>query len=95
MSVHPKHISKGGKVLLWDLGPDKKDEGRAHWEKTLGPHQVDLWAVDAVHAIKVEPDRYSHKLPSGMKPGPAQVERERAEAAESGGQADPHFGAAS
>ena len=92
MALHPKHINAQGKVLLWDLGPPKDDEKRAHWEKTVGPHQIELWAVDAVHALNVEPDRYAHKLPSSVKPGRAQAERERTEAAQSEGQADPHFG---
>lgn len=92
--LHPKHIKADGKVTLWDLGPPKDDDGRAAWEKRTGPHQVELWAVDAVHALTIESERFVHALPKGVKAGPAQavVEQVREAAGQSGGQADPHYG---
>lgn len=88
-------IKPNGKVDLWDLGPPKDDPHRKAWEAQTGPHQVDLWAVDARHALEVEPERYVIKLPSGTKPGPAQklIEESRAASMQLAEKPDPHFGA--
>ena|ERR1700680_801750 len=70
----------------------------ADWQETKGgPIKVELWGVDARHAMEVEPDRFKLELPRNVKPGRAQVEAEQlAEAeAENLNQAranDPQFG---
>jgi hypothetical protein len=91
--LNPKLVARNGKVTLWDLGPAEDDPNRKQWEKTLGPHEIEMWAVDAVHALEVEPDRFAAKLPNGTKSGPEQASRERARALETQGHVDPHFGA--
>lgn len=75
-------VKPNGKVDVWDL------------EAVDGPLTVELFAVDARHAIEKFPDRWMLKLPKGSKPGPAQIEAEERAAAEAEGvqQADPHFG---
>jgi hypothetical protein len=47
-----------------------------------GPVKVELWGVDARHAMETEPDRFVLDLPKGMKPGKAQLEAEEMQAAE-------------
>ncbi len=41
-----------------------------------GPIKIELWGVDARHAIETEPDRFMLDLPRGIKPGKAQAEAE-------------------
>ena len=75
---------------------------RAHldWHDTNGgPLKVELWGVDARHAIDVEPDRFKLDLPRGQKPGRAQIEAEEMAEAEAGElnrarASDPQFGRA-
>lgn len=42
-----KHVSRDGKVALWDLGDGKEDVS-----KIMMPH------IDAAHALRVEPKRF-------------------------------------
>ena len=71
----------------------------ADWhEKNGGPVKVELWAIDAKHALEVETERYRVDLPRGTKPGAAQIEAderaaEEAEATDRARDADPQFGA--
>lgn len=75
---------------------------RAHleWHDAKGgPVKVELWGVDARHAMEVEPNRYRLDLPKGVKPGRAQIEAEEMAQAEAGALAqaqerDPQFGRA-
>lgn len=58
---------------------------KAHlaWHRDIGgPVQVELWGVDATHALNLEPDRYKLDLPKGMKPGKAQEQAEERSAIE-------------
>jgi hypothetical protein len=62
-----------------------------------GPLKVELWGIDARHAMDVDPDRFKLDLPRGVKPGKAQVEAEEMAAAEAEGldrarESDPQFG---
>lgn len=41
-----------------------------------GAIKVELWGVDARHAIETEPKRFMLDLPKGTKPGKAQIEAE-------------------
>ena len=64
-----------------------------------GPFKVELWAVDARHALTVEPDRYKLDLPKSQKPGKAQLEAEEqaraeAEQRDRARASDPQFGSA-
>lgn len=45
-------------------------------EQKGGPVKIELWGVDARHAIETEPDRFMLDLPKGTKPGKAQAEAE-------------------
>jgi hypothetical protein len=73
---------------------------RAHldWHDAKGgPVKVELWAIDARHALEIEPDRYRIDLPRGVKPGKAQVDADALAAAEADERqrakaADPQFG---
>lgn len=48
-----------------------------HWHRSNGgPLKVELWGVDARHAMEREPDRYKLDLPKGAKPGKAQLDAE-------------------
>lgn len=74
-----------------------KREHTAWHDKNGGPIKVELWAVDAKHAIEVEPERYKLDLPPKTKPGPAQIEAERRAAQEAedldrARSSDPQFG---
>lgn len=54
-------------------------KSHAAWARDKGgPIKVELWGVDARHAMETEPDRYKLDLPRGMKPGKAQAEAEKA-----------------
>lgn len=62
-----------------------------------GPVKVELWGVDARHALDLEPERYKLDLPRGQKPGKAQIDAEemaKAEgiALEQARDRDPNFG---
>lgn len=62
-----------------------------------GPVKIELWGVDANHAMQIDPDRYKLDLPRGVKPGKAQVEAEemaKAEGLELAAlrERDPNFG---
>jgi hypothetical protein len=70
----------------------------AEWQETKGgPVKVELWGVDARHAMEVEPDRFKLELPRGVKPGRAQIEAEQlaeaeADALNQARASDPQFG---
>ena len=52
---------------------------KAHleWRESKGgPLKVEMWGIDARHAMEVESDRFVLDLPKGMKPGKAQLEAE-------------------
>jgi hypothetical protein len=51
-------------------------------EEKGGPIKLEMWGCDLRNALAVEPDRYVIDLPKGMKPGRAQIEAEKMEAAE-------------
>ncbi|MEO6381975.1 MAG: hypothetical protein ABIO35_08255 [Nitrobacter sp.] len=102
ISIHPKFIKPTGKVDLWDLGPTEPDDDasleHAAWKKAKavfdGPVKVELWSVDARHALTVDPKRYKIELPKGSKPGPAEERRLEQLAAENPVEGtDPHYGA--
>jgi len=83
--IRQQDIKRNGKVDLWDV----KVEG--------GPAQVEMWPVDAKHALKADPERYCLKLPKGTKPGPAHdaaLERLAEEAGEENAarDSDPVYG---
>lgn len=66
-------------------------------EQNGGPIKVELWGVDARHALEREPDRYKLDLPRGIKAGRAQVEAEQQAEAEADAMSrtrasDPQFG---
>lgn len=64
---------------------DYGGQRRAHlaWKEQMGGAlKVELFTVDARHAMEVEPGRYVLDLPKGAKPGKAQAEAEEREAAE-------------
>jgi hypothetical protein len=70
---------------------------KAWHEEKGGPVKVELWAIDARHAMEVEPLRYRLDLPKSVKPGRAQLEAEEnaraeAEALERARSTDPQFG---
>jgi hypothetical protein len=44
-----------------------------------GPVKVEMWGVDARHALENWPDRFKLDLPKGTKPGRAQAEAEEME----------------
>ncbi len=55
---------------------------KAHleWKQNKdGPIKVELWGVDATHAMATDPDRFVLDLPRGMKPGKAQIDAEEME----------------
>jgi hypothetical protein len=94
--VEPKKTGKTADddlaaVQFEDAREDYKNALRAYgalkkeyddWrENTGGPRVVYLWGVDATHACSAFPNRYVVNLPSGMKPGRAQLAAE-AQAAE-------------
>lgn len=70
----------------------------ANWQDEKGgPIKVELWGIDARHAMEVEPIRFKLDLPRNVKPGKAQIEAEEMALAEAGAleQArarDPQFG---
>lgn len=62
-----------------------------------GPVKIELWGVDARHAMEIEPDRFKLDLPRGQKPGRAQIEAEQMAEAEADAMnraraSDPQFG---
>lgn len=66
-------------------------------EQKGGPVKVEFWGYSAFEAMKRDPGRYMVDLPKGAKPGKAQIETERREAAEAeelkrATSMDPHFG---
>jgi hypothetical protein len=66
-------------------------------DKNDGPVKVDLWSIDAIHALNVDPDRYMVDLPKNAKPGKAQIEAEERAKSQDGDLAvdrdkDPQFG---
>lgn len=76
----------------------RKDARTWHEDKG-GPFKVELWAVDARHAMTVDPDRYKLDLPKNQKPGKAQIEAEEqaradAEQRDRARASDPQFGSA-
>jgi hypothetical protein len=84
------------KQQLRDYAAAKRAHLEWHDEKG-GPVKVELWGIDARHAMNVEPDRFKLDLPRGVKPGRAQVEAEEMAEAEANElnrarAADPQFG---
>lgn len=84
-----------------------KDELREHarlmrdyrdWQRDKGgPVKVELWGIDARHALDREPKRYRIELPKDVQPGKAQREAEEQALAEMDAlqrahAADPQFG---
>lgn len=51
-------------------------------EEKGGPVRVELWGIDARHAMETDADRFMLDLPKGMKPGRAQQEAEEMQQAE-------------
>lgn len=77
-------------------GAAKREHQRWH-EENGGPVKVELWAVDAKHALEVDGARYKLDLPKGAKPGAAQVEADQKAEAEKDAidrarSSDPQFG---
>lgn len=68
------------------------------WHDQMGgPVKVDLWGVDARHAMVTAPNRYVLNLPKDTKPGRAQLAAdemaiEEAESTQRAHAADPQFG---
>lgn len=74
-----------------------KEHHRQWHETNGGPLKVELWAVDARHALEVEPDRFKLDLPKGHKPGAVQVAADEAaarlaEELDRARTSDPQFG---
>jgi hypothetical protein len=74
----------------------KKAHKDWHDEKG-GPRKIELWAVDAVHAMSVDPERFRLDLPKGQRPGREQIEADERAAAENDAmlrmkEVDPQFG---
>lgn len=74
----------------------KKAHRDWHEEKG-GPRKIELWAVDATHAMSVDPERFKLDLPKGQMPGREQIEAEERAAAEQDAmlrmkEVDPQFG---
>jgi hypothetical protein len=70
---------------------------RAWKDENGGPVKVEMWGVDARHALDREPERYKLDLPRGTRPGSAQVAADAAHAAEieelkRAAALDPQFG---
>lgn len=59
----------------------KREHERWHRENG-GPMKIELWGIDARHAIDGWPDRYKLDLPRGQKPGAAQIAAEKMAEAE-------------
>lgn len=76
---------------------EARKERRA-WDATNGgPRKIEMWGIDARHALEGWPDRYKLDLPKSMKPGRAQVEADEqaeieAENLERMRAMDPQFG---
>lgn len=74
----------------------KREHERWHTENG-GPVKVELWGIDATHAINSWGERYKLDLPRGVKPGKAQIAAEEMAAAEGvdlalARERDPAFG---
>lgn len=74
----------------------KKAHRDWHDEKG-GPRKVELWAVDATHALMTDPERFKLDLPKGQRPGREQIEAEERALAEQDAiarmkEVDPQFG---
>ncbi len=74
-----------------------KREHQAWHAGNGGPVKIELWGIDARHALEREPERYKLDLPKGQKPGKAQIDAEemaRAEGMELAAlrDRDPNFG---
>lgn len=84
------------KQQLRDFAGAKRAHADWH-ENSGGPLKVELWGVDARHALEIEPERFKLDLPKGVKPGRAQIEAEEraaaeAEATQRARASDPQFG---
>jgi hypothetical protein len=65
MTQHMEADARSLLIKVWDL------------EARDGPVQMVMRSVNARDALKRDPNRYTLKLPKGIKPGPAQAEFER------------------
>lgn len=86
------------KQLLRDYAAAKRAYLEWH-DSNGGPIKVELWGVDARHAMEIEPDRFKVDLPRGVKPGRAQIEADQMAEAEADAMnraraSDPQFGRA-
>lgn len=94
--VEYEHALEAYKNAVRHYGEAKREFDRWH-ASNGGPVKVELWGVDARHAMQTEPKRYVINLPKGTKPGQAQIEADaRAESANADLAAarasDPEFG---
>jgi hypothetical protein len=62
MSLLSVHIKPNGRVDV----VDKETPG--------GPAIVELWAVDAMHALKIDPKRYALPKPKAERPAEGEAE---------------------
>ena len=72
------------KRQLRDYARAKRDYEEWH-NNNGGPVKVELWGVDARHAMDIEPIRFKLDLPRNVKPGKAQIEAEEMAALEAEG----------
>jgi hypothetical protein len=84
------------KQHLRDFAAAKRAHAEWH-ERNGGPLKVELWGIDARHAMDIEPIRFKLDLPRNVKPGKAQIEAEEMAALEAEGldrarASDPQFG---
>lgn len=59
--IEDKHVSTDGKVSLWDKGDGQEDAKK-----------IMLFQVDAAHALRIEPDRYSLVDPESPETPPSE-----------------------
>jgi hypothetical protein len=84
------------KQQLRDYAAAKRAYLEWHDEKG-GPIKIELWGIDARHALNNFPERWKLDLPRGQKPGRAQIEAEEMAEAEANDlnrarASDPQFG---
>ena len=84
------------KQQLRDYAAAKRAHADWH-EHNGGPLKVELWGIDARHALEIDPERFKMDLPKGQKPGRAQIDADEMAVAEAEGMertraSDPQFG---
>lgn len=84
------------KQQLRDFAAAKRAYSDWH-DENGGPIKVELWGIDARHAMEIEPGRYKLDLGRGQKPGRAQIEADEqaeleAEQMNKTRASDPQFG---